>query len=81
MEKKLWLKNKDIGENLDVKNVYHLIDKKIKGKFNKTYNPTKRQIKEYKRHGSELITYTHGKIVNICTVYALSSNISSFDFL
>ena len=26
------------------------------------------------------ITYTHGKIVNICIVYALSSNLNSFDF-
>ena len=62
-EKKLWLRNKDIGEKLGVKNIYDLIDKEIKGKF-KTNNPTEQQIKEYKRHGSELINneefvYTH----------------------
>ena len=66
-EKKLWLRNKDIGEKLGVKNIYDLIDKEIKGKF-KTNNPTEQQIKEYKRHGSELINneefvYTHEDII------------------
>ena len=31
-----------------------MIDKEIKGKF-ETTNPTKQQIRKYKRHGSELI--------------------------
>ena len=36
-EKKLWLRNKDIGEKLGVENIYDLIDKKIKGKFETNY--------------------------------------------
>ena len=35
-ENKLRLKNKDIGEKLGVKNIYDLIDKEIKSKFNTT---------------------------------------------
>ena len=62
----MWLSNKDIGKKLGVENIYDLIDKEIKGKF-ETNNPTKQQIKEYKRNGSELIdgkkfVYTHEDI-------------------
>ena len=32
-EKKLWLRNKDKEEILDVGNIYDLIDKETKGKF------------------------------------------------
>ena len=39
-EKKLWLRNKDIGEKLGVESIYELIDKEVKGKFN-TNNLTK----------------------------------------
>ena len=46
-------KNKDI-EKLDVKNPCDLVDKEMKGKF-RTNNPSKQQIKKYKKHGSELI--------------------------
>ena len=53
-EKKLWLRNKDIGEKLGVENSYDLIDKEMKGKF-ETKNPTNEQLREYKRHGSEVI--------------------------
>ena len=53
-EKMLWLRNKVIGEKLGVTNMNDLIDKEIKGKF-ETRNPTNEQIREYKRHGSELI--------------------------
>ena len=49
-EKRLWLRNKDIGEKLGVENIYDLIDKEIKGKF-ETRNPTNEQIIEYKKHG------------------------------
>ena len=45
--------NKDIWEISGVANINDLIDKEIKGKF-KTKNPTKQQIKEYKRHRPEL---------------------------
>ena len=50
----LWLRNKDIGVKLGVKNIYDLIDKKIKVRF-ETKNPTDEQIGEYKRHGLELM--------------------------
>ena len=52
--KLLWLTNKDIGEKLGVENIYDLIDKEMKGRF-ETRNPTDEQTREYKRHGSELI--------------------------
>ena len=56
-----------MGEKLGVENIYDLIDKEIKDKF-KTNNPTKQQIREYKRNGSELINdekfmYTHEDII------------------
>ena len=53
-EKKLRLRIKDIGKKLDVKNIFDLVDKEIKGKRN-TNNPTEQKIREYKRHGLELI--------------------------
>ena len=62
-EKMLWLRSKDIREKLGVENIYDLIDKKIKGRF-ETKNPLDEQIKKYKKHRSELINsekfmYTH----------------------
>ena len=50
----LWIRIKDIGEKLDVKNISYLVYKKIKGKFETDYF-TEQQIKKYKRHGSEFI--------------------------
>ena len=38
-EKKLWLRNKDIGNKLGVENIYDFVDQEIKSKF-KTNNPT-----------------------------------------
>ena len=66
-EKRLWLRNKDIGEKLGVENIYDLIDKEIKGKF-ETRNPTNEQIIECKKHGSELVygekcMYTHEDMI------------------
>ena len=58
----LWLRNKVIGEKLGVENTYDLIDKEIKGRF-ENRNPTDEQIREYKRHGSELIDDG-----NLCTL-------------
>ena len=46
-EKKLWLRKKDIKERLGVENIYDLIDKEIKSKF-ETKNPTNEQIREFK---------------------------------
>ena len=53
-EKMLWLRNKHIGEKLVVENIYDLIDKEIKGKF-ETRKSTSEKIREYKRYGSEQI--------------------------
>ena len=50
----LRVRNKGIGEKLDVKNIYDLIDEEIKGRF-EVGNPINEQIREYKRHGSKLI--------------------------
>ena len=50
----LWIRIKDIGEKLDVKNIYDLVDKEIKGKSETNY-PTEQQIRMYKRRGSEFI--------------------------
>ena len=63
-EKKLWLRNKDVGEKLSVENIYDLIGKEIKGAF-KTNIPIKQKIREYKKRRSGLIDddekfmYTH----------------------
>ena len=53
-DKVLWLRIKDIGEKLDVRNIFDLVDKETKGKF-ETNNLTDEQIKKYKRHESEFI--------------------------
>ena len=66
-KKKVAARNKDIGEKLGVQNIYDLINKEIRGKFG-TINLTDKQIREYKRHGSELIddektVHTHENII------------------
>ena len=63
----MWLRNKDMGEKLSVENIYDLIDKEIKGKF-ETKNPTKKQIRKYKKYASKLLLgekfgYTHENII------------------
>ena len=50
----LWLRIKDIGRELDVKNIFDLVDKEIKGTF-ETNCPTEQHIRKYKSHGSEFI--------------------------
>ena len=44
----------DIRRELDVKNIFDLVDKEIKGKGETNY-PIEQQIRKYKRHGSEFI--------------------------
>ena len=83
-EKMLWLRNKDIGENLSVGNIYDLIDKEVKGKF-ETKNPTDEQIREYKRHGSELIDdekfmYTREDIIISIIMHCRATNENVIDF-
>ena len=50
----LWIRIKYIGRNLHVKNIFNLVDKEIKVKFETNYL-AKQQIRKYKRHGSEFI--------------------------
>ena len=40
----LWLRIRDIPKELDVKNIFDLVDKEIKGKFESSY-PTEQQIR------------------------------------
>ena len=56
-----------IQRKLDIKNINDLADKEIKGKF-KTNKLPDEQIKQYKRHGPELIdgekfVYAHESII------------------
>ena len=53
-EKKMWLRNKYIGEKIGIQNICDLVNEEIKGKC-ETDNPTKQQIRKYKRHGSKKI--------------------------
>ena len=46
-EPNLWIRIKDIVEKVDVKNIFDLVDKEIKGKFETNYF-TKQQIRKYK---------------------------------
>ena len=83
-EKMLWLRNKDIGENLSVGNIYDLMDKEGKGKF-ETKNPTDEQIREYKRHGSELIDdekfmYTREDIITSIIMHCRATKEKVIDF-
>ena len=71
----LWIRIKDLGKKLNVKNIFHLVDKEIKGKFKDC--PTKNQIKKYKKHGSELTEgvkhiYTHENVVILVIMGARS---------
>ena len=50
----LWLRIKYMGRELDIKNIFDLVDKEIKDKW-ENYYPTEQQIRKYKRHGSEFI--------------------------
>ena len=57
----------DLGEKLDIKNIFDSVDKEIKGKFKDSY-PTKQHITKYKKHGSEFIKgvkfiYAHENVV------------------
>ena len=59
----MWLRIKDTGRELGVKNICHLVDKGIKGKFETNY-PTEQQIKKYKRPrlgliNDEKLMYAH----------------------
>ena len=48
-----WVKMNDVQNGLGVKNMSDLVRKEIHGIF-ETKNPTKTQVKKYKRRGNEL---------------------------
>ena len=80
----LWIRIKDIGEKLDVKNILDLVDKEIKGKF-ETNSFTKQQIGKYKIHGSELIEnekhmYAHKCIIILVIVHCRVSTPKPIEF-
>ena len=64
----LWIIIKDIKERkVNIKNIFDLVDKEIKGKFETNY-PTEQQVRKYERHGSKFIEsikfiYTHECII------------------
>ena len=64
-EKNLWLRIKDIGKKLSVKNIFDLVDKEIKGKRN-TNNPTEQKIRECRRHRLEFIEDTKFMYAHEC---------------
>ena len=84
-ERKLLLRNKDIGEKLGVQNIYDLVTKEIKGKY-ETKSPTNEQIKEYKRNGLDLIdgekfVYTHEDIIMPIIMSCRASAPEAFEFI
>ena len=63
----LWIRIKDIGRELDVKNILDLVDKEIKGRFGTNYL-TEQQIKKLKRHESEFIEGNKFKYAHECII-------------
>ena len=81
----LWLRMKDVERELDVENIYDLVDKEIKGKFETNY-PAKQQIRKYKRHGSKLIEnekfmYTHECIIIPVIIHCKVATPKSLEFI
>ena len=80
----LWIRIKDIGRKLDVKNICSLVDKEIKGKFETNY-PTEQQIRKYKRHGSEFVEgikfmYAHENIITAIIMHCRISAPKTIEF-
>ena len=80
----LWLRINDIGRELDVKNIFDLVDKEIKGKFETNYL-TEQQIRKYKRHESEFIEngkfmYAHEYIIIPVIMHCKVSRLKSIEF-
>ena len=83
-ESVLWIRIKDIGEKLDVKNIGDLIYKEIKGKFETNYL-IEQQIRKYKQHGSEFIQdinfmYAHECIIIPIIMYCRLSTPKTIEF-
>ena len=80
----LWIRIKDIGETLDVKKVFDLVNKEIKGKFEINYL-TEQQIRKYKRHGSKFIgnekrKYAHEGVIIPVIMHCRVSTPKSIEF-
>ena len=80
----LWIRIKDIGEKLDVKNIGDLVYKEIKEKFETDYL-TEQQIKKHKRHGSKFIEginfmYAHECIIIPVIMHCGVSTPKSIEF-
>ena len=83
-ESVLLLRIKDIGRELDFKNIFDLVDKEIRGKIETNY-PTEQQIKKYKRYGSQLIKdekfmYVHEDIITPIIMHYRVSTPKTFKF-
>ena len=52
-KKLFWVRMYDVQQRIDVKNMSDLVRKEIPGIF-RTKNPTKDQVRKYKRHEKEL---------------------------
>ena len=83
-ESVLWIRIEDIGETIDVKNIFDLVDKEIKGKFETNYL-TEQQISKYKRYGSKLIEnekfkYAHECIIILVIMHCRVSTPKSSEF-
>ena len=80
----LWLRIKDIGRELDVENIFDLVDKDIKDKFETNYL-TEQQIRKHKRHGSEFIKdikfmYAHECIIIPIIMHCRAATPKSIEF-
>ena len=78
-----WLRIEDVEVELDVENIYNLVDKEIKGKFETNY-PTK-QIRKDKRHRSQLIEneklmYAHERIIILLIMHCRVATPESIEF-
>ena len=62
-----WIRIKDIGKRLNVKNIFDLVHKEIKGKFETNY-ATEQQIRKYKIHGSKFIENEKFMCVRECII-------------
>ena len=56
----------DVQEGIGVKNIIDLVRKEIRGVF-RTKNPTKDQIRKYKRHEKELDHSSSATFVYVCS--------------
>ena len=66
------------------KNIFDIVDKEIKRKFETNY-PTEQQIRKYKRHGSELLKdekfmYAHEDIITPIIIHCRVSTPKTIKF-